>query len=358
MPITRYADAVAGLTAFNGLAELPDAALKLFDHARDRDMFCSRVWFETVLDCAMTAGTVPRFVVCGEPAEPVAMLPMQVQAAGPHLAALTTAYTCRFQPLCDPRADKAALGAAFAAFATYCRDWPTVRFDALDEDAPWLPALRDGAMSAGLVWRQFAHFGNWHEPVAGLDWTRYLAARPGQLRTTIRRRLADAVRDGGRFELVTGDAALEPAIAAYETVYARSWKHAEPFPLFNGALMRGIASRGLLRLGLYWRNDRPVAAQIWIVENGQATVLKLAHDEAAKASSPGTVLTAQMLRHLLDHEHVGQIDFGRGDDAYKRLWASCRRQRIGVVLVNPRQSRGLAFLARHALGRTRRELRG
>jgi hypothetical protein len=35
-----------------------------------------------------------------------------------------------------------------------------------------------------------------------------------------------------------------------------------------------------------------------------------------------------------------------------------RRQRIGVVLVNPRQSRGLAFLARHALGRARRALRG
>ncbi len=358
VPITRCADTASGLTVFNSLAELPDAAIELFDRAPDPDMFCSRIWFETVRDCAMAAGAELRFVVCGTAVRPVVLLPMQVQPAGRHLAALTTAYTCRFQPLCDPGADAAALTAAFAGFATFCRGWPTVRLDALDHDAPWLPALLAGAVSAGLVCREFAHFGNWHESVAGLDWAHYLAARQGELRTTIRRRLSRAGRDGGRFELVTGGGALEAAIAAYETVYARSWKHAEPFPLFNAALMRAAAPRGLLRLGLYWRDDRPVAAQIWIVENGQATVLKLAHDEAAKAASPGTVLTAEMLRHLLDQEHVDRIDFGRGDDAYKRLWASQRRQRIGVVLANPRQPRGLAFLARHALGRARRALRG
>jgi CelD/BcsL family acetyltransferase involved in cellulose biosynthesis len=59
---------------------------------------------------------------------------------------------------------------------------------------------------------------------------------------------------------------------------------------------------------------------------------------------------------LLDHESIEQIDFGRGDDPYKRLWANQRRQRIGLVLANPRHPRGLAFLARHALGRARQAL--
>jgi CelD/BcsL family acetyltransferase involved in cellulose biosynthesis len=158
--------------------------------------------------------------------------------------------------------------------------------------------------------------------------------------------------------LVTGGDALEPGIAAYETVYAQSWKETEPFPLFNAALMRATAAKGLLRLGLFWHDGLPVAAQIWVVDNGQATVLKLAHDEAAKAASPGTVLTALMLQHLLDQEHIVWIDFGRGDDPYKRLWAGERRQRIGVVLANPRHPRGLAFLARHALGRARQALTG
>jgi CelD/BcsL family acetyltransferase involved in cellulose biosynthesis len=86
-------------------------------------------------------------------------------------------------------------------------------------------------------------------------------------------------------------------------------------------------------------------------------VLKLAHDEAFKAHSPGTVLTALMLRRLLDQEHVARIDFGRGDDAYKQGWATKRRQRIGVLLVNPWRASGMAALARHALGRVRTALR-
>ena len=84
---------------------------------------------------------------------------------------------------------------------------------------------------------------------------------------------------------------------------------------------------------------------------GHATVLKLAHDEACKAHSPGTVLTALMLRHLLDQEHVDHIDFGRGDDPYKQGWATQRRQRIGLLLVNPWSAAGSTTLLRHALGR-------
>ena len=349
-------DAPSGLAVFDGLAQLPADALALFGRARDRDLFGGISWYETVLACCLAADAAPRFVVCSSAGRAIALLPMQLRAGGRDLAGLTTVYTCRYQPLCDPAADARALIAAFTTFARFCLKWPTVRLDALDADAPWLPAMRDAAASAGLAVRQFAHFANWHEAVAGLDWAGYLAARQGQLRETIRRRLARAGREGGRFQLVTGGDALEPGIAAYESVYARSWKPAEPFPQFNAALMRATAGLGLLRLGLFWSHEQPVAAQFWIVENGQATVLKLAHDEAAKALSPGTVLTALMLEHLLDQEHVGQIDFGRGDDAYKRLWARERRQRIGLVIANPRRARGLAFLARHALGRVRQAL--
>ena len=115
--------------------------------------------------------------------------------------------------------------------------------------------------------------------------------------------------------------------------------------------MGAMAERGWLRLGVWSVGTEPVAVQFWVVHAGQAIVLKLAHDQALKALSPGTVLTALMLRHLLDNEHVAWIDFGRGDDAYKEGWAVERRQRVGVLLVDPWRPAGLVALLRHASGR-------
>jgi len=218
-------------------------------------------------------------------------------------------------------------------------------------------ALSAGA--SGLAVARFDHFGNWYEDVSGLDWAAWLARRPGASRETIRRRTRRAERlAGARFELFDNENDLESGIIAFEMVYGRSWKEPEPFPAFNPAQIRAAASLGLVRLGVWWIDETPAAAQFWIAEQGRATVLKLAHDETFKAHSPGTVLTAWMIRHLIEQEHVMSLDFGRGDDAYKQGWVACRRQRVGLLLINPRHPRGMIELARHSMGRIKARLRG
>jgi CelD/BcsL family acetyltransferase involved in cellulose biosynthesis len=157
-------------------------------------------------------------------------------------------------------------------------------------------------------------------------------------------------------EIVATPDTVAAGIDAYEEIYARSWKVAEPYPLFHAEMMRRAAAIGVLRLGLLRAEGRVIAAQIWIVQGGRAAVLKLAHDEADRALSPGTVLTALMIRELIGGEAVTELDFGRGDDPYKQLWATQRRQRIGIVLANPLRLRGLAALSRQALGHARRRL--
>ncbi len=60
-------------------------------------------------------------------------------------------------------------------------------------------------------------------------------------------------RDGATFTLIgAGNAAveIEAGIADYETVYAASWKEAEPFPAFQPVLMRRLAAAD----GCAWRS--------------------------------------------------------------------------------------------------------
>ena len=343
VPITRYGD-----SAFvSAIDALPSDAAASFADARE-DLFASAPWYRVVLAAGMPADAVARFVLC----RGGAVFPMQVMDGG-GFTSLTTLYTCRWNPVVAPGLDHAAVAGALAAFARACRAWPTTRIDALPAEWPHLSACIAAARAAGLSVRRFDHFGNWHEVVEGQTWEVYLAGRQGQLRETIRRKL----RRAHRFELITGGDRLEAGIANFESVYRRSWKEPEPFPDFNAALMRAIAPLGMLRLGVLHIDDTTAAAQFWIVERERATVLKLAHDEAFKAASPGTVLTALMLRQLLDEEQVPEIDFGRGDDGYKSAWAGQRRQRIGLVFANRLHPRGMAFLGRHAIGRARAALR-
>jgi hypothetical protein len=315
--------------------------------------FSTAAWWRTVVAAGVPAGAEAVFAVHGD-GDGAVLWPLLRRADG-GFEALTNPYTCRYQPAAGERADLHGAGRALARLG---RGGGVLRLDALDPDWAGLPAVLAGARAGGMAALRFDHFGNWHEAIAGRDWRGYLAGRPGALRETVRRRLRDAERNPAlSFAVLEGAREVEGGIAEYEAVYARSWKEPEPFPDFNAELMRQTAREGTLRLSVLRHAGVAIAVQMWIVHDGIAAVLKLAHDEAHKPLSPGTALTAWTLRRLIEGEGVDGIDFGRGDDPYKQLWTSRRRQRIGVVLAAPWHPRGLAVLLRHAGGRLRERVR-
>jgi hypothetical protein len=348
----------AGEATWHDLAALPADAAALLAAAERTEFQLGAAWFRVTAEAALPAGARPVFALYREAGRAVALLPLQRFADG-GLAGLTSPYTCVFRPLVAADATDGELRRAGRALGRACRRAGPLRLDALDPDWPGLAPLLSGFFSAGLLPLRYFHFGNWFVDVAGVGWDAYLAARPGELRETIRRRLARAGRDASvTFELVTGGPALAAGVAAYDAVYARSWKPAEPYPAFGPALLQAAADAGVLRLGVLRRGAEPVAAQYWTVAAGTATVLKLAHDEAARALSPGTVLTARMIRHLLEQDRVAALDFGRGDDPYKAGWTGSRRPRIGVLLCPPLHPAGFFALARHGAGQLRRIVTG
>ena len=339
---------------FTDFDALTETARPLFKAEHPGGVFLGEAWFRTVLAHAMPPDTAPLFLLAKRGDHPIGL--MALQTRGQQIESLTTPYSCAFAPLLEPGLNTNEQITVCTALARACRAWPALRLDALDPDDPPVRAMIAGARAAGLSVRPFDHFGNWHEHIAGRSWADYLAQRPSQLRNTVRRKTTTAEREAGALTILRGGTDLEAGISAYENVYARSWKQPEPFPSFNAEMMRAFAPLGQLRLGLIRLGELVIAAQIWLVAGGIATVVKLAHDEAHKSASPGTVLTAHMLRHLLDEEHVREIDFGRGDDPYKQGWASQRRQKIGLFFINPYRPAGFTTLARQTLGNAARKI--
>ncbi len=156
---------------------------------------------------------------------------------------------------------------------------------------------------------------SWRIETAGRDFDSYWATRPGKLRNTAQRKAKAARLD------IEIHRDFEPgAWAAYEEVYAASWKPEEGSPAFLRALAEQEGRAGRLRLGIARKDGRALAAQLWTVEDGIAWIHKLAYREDMKALSPGTVLSMAMFRAALDEDRVSRIDYGTGDDGYKRDW--------------------------------------
>jgi CelD/BcsL family acetyltransferase involved in cellulose biosynthesis len=323
------------------------------------EFFAGRLWYDLLLGHALPAGAAPLLALGGR--DECLALPL-LRLPGGTLRCLAGPYSLDWRPLVAAGTAAAELEPAAQAVGRLLRWRAPVTLDTLDPAAPGLAELQAGLGRARLLLLRYDHAGNWHEALPeGLTWEAYLAARPPALRTTIRRKLDRAARAMAFEPAAAPGAALEAGIAGYEAVRARSWKPDEPFPDFDAALIRATAAAGLLRLGLLRAraDGRPAAAQYWVLDQGgrRAVLLKLAHAEDQRAASPGTVLTAMMVRRLIEEDGVTELDFGIGDDAYKALWVGVRRQRIGLAVLDPLHPAGLAALARHAAGRLRDRLR-
>jgi hypothetical protein len=339
---------------------LPRSACDLLDKVGGIDLFDSRPWLESFVSAGLSLDAQPLFLTLGGEDSAQAMIACQRKADDPAISSLTSFYSCDFRPLIAPGPDAARIAFDLGqALVAQFFGAAVIGFDSLDSSWPMLEPFLAGMARPGRALLRYDHFGRWWENVADRSFADYLGARDGALREVVRRKGAKLERDGGIFSLVGAtqdDAAIEQGIADYEAVYAASWKEAEPFPTFQPTLMRKLAKAGWLRLALCHQGGKPIAAQLWVVCGGRATVLKLAHDRQFDKQSPGTLLTAFAIRALMERDCIGIIDFGRGDDPYKKAWTTSRTAHIGVLSVDVK--RRPLLVARHFAGAALRRLRG
>ncbi|MEK6541686.1 MAG: GNAT family N-acetyltransferase [Pseudomonadota bacterium] len=207
-------------------------------------------------------------------------------------------------------------------------------------------ALANALRSAGWIVACEATSHNHWLDTQGRAFAEWWAMRPGALRSTVQRKGKKglvALTITGQFNDADWD--------DYERVYRQSWKPPEGFPGFLRDWAKGEAVTGTLRLGLARIDGIVVAAQFWSCDNGVAYIHKLAHVAGHDAFSPGTLLTHALFAHAFDVDKVSRIDFGTGDDGYKRDWMEDSAALMTIRAWDPHQPTAWPSLARHYLTR-------
>ena len=345
---------------YGQLADLPAGADALFSRAQQAGgMFLSRAWMENLAERGLPQPPSLRlYGVRDAPNDELALLlPLRQVAAGAgfglrRLEALANWYSSLYGVVGAPGPmQEARLKRLAQHIAGESPRWHVLDLHPLDPSDALFPPLVKALRDAGMATQRYFCFVNWYLDVAGRSYDAYAATLPSRLKNTLKRRGRQLEKSGrAQFDIVTGGPGLEDAIAAYGTVYARSWKSAEPTPDFMPGLMRTCAANGWLRLGIATVDGAPAAAQLWIVCGGVASIYKLAYDEHYASLSIGSLLTERLMRHVIDIDGVREVDYLTGDDAYKRDWMSHSRERCGIVAFNLRSLRGLLAAAVHIGG--------
>lgn len=227
----------------------------------------------------------------------------------------------------------------------HCR---SIELAPLAEDAAGTCAVLGVTEAFNMVC--FERFVNYYQPINS-DFAGYIAKRPALLRQTLKRKQKKIAALGGETRLYQTVAELQQQLAQFHQVYQRSWKQPEYSSRFIDEVCVAAASRGDVRLGLLTLQQQVIAAQIWFVRGGVASIFKLAYNAEFAHLSPGTVLTAAMFQQVIDTDAVSCVDYGMGAEAYKADWMAGKRRRIGILLFNLRSVSGWLSWCRHALPR-------
>jgi hypothetical protein len=325
---------------------LPEGLVRIFGAQAASSFFGLPQWYDLMARFGVPEGTDVCVFTDERPGSMVA-LPLQISGDGrPRcLASLSNFYSIEHGAVAAENADlSAGLTAILSEIGDGRPRWDCLRLGDFSAEDPGFGALLRALRRSGMLVERVPATATWYEETSDLSFAEFFADRPSQLQNTWRRKRHSLNRSGGlRSAFFPDDVDLETAIADYHTVYAASWKPAEPYPRFMPALMALAARLGALRLGIYYIQGIPAAAQFWILYNGRAVIYKLAHAIQFDALSLGTLLTMEMIERVLDRDRPHEINFGRGDDPYKKLWLPRRRQLWRLDAYNPRTPRGLAM---------------
>lgn len=267
--------------------------------------------------------------------------------SGYTLKSLANFYSMEYEPFFvkHARKSKKAIATFVRYLATEEKGWKSLDFFPLDEGKITNIFLKEELAQYFNLTSSICH-KNWIYVNDGEDYENYLSHSPTRIKD-IRRKERRTFRDHKvDFKIWTHETNSDQYISDYNEVYNHSWKDKEQFSNFIPDLIRLCARENILRLGILYVDDIPTAAQFNIFHNETTLIYKLSYHEDYTNLSVGAILSHKMMNHAFDQDKSKVIDYGGGDDEYKKEWMNNCRNKMTLTTYNNSISGKFLFFKR------------
>jgi len=215
------------------------------------------------------------------------------------------------------------------------RDWDIIELERLPTEQNTFFLIKDVVIRNDMRFREYFCTGNWYLDEINYSSEQYFDNREKSFRKNIeynKKRIQK--KFNVKMEIKFDDNELEKYLDLYDEIRGKSWKAPESDKTFVQEYARLACKKGWLRFAFLYADDVPIASQRWIVCQKKAYIWSLLYDQAYKKYSPGSILSSELCRYVIDEDKVNTIDYLTGDEEYKKVWTPERRERRGIVIFN------------------------
>lgn len=178
----------------------------------------------------------------------------------------------------------------------------------------------------------------------------YYNQRSSQLKNTLKRKEKKLVNSHDyHIKIITETEEFEHYFSNYQRIYQLSWKREEYSFAFIKKVCLLAAVENKLRMGVLFIDGQAVAVQLWFLQQGTASIFKLAYDPNYQQYSVGSILSMALSKHVIEQDAVTCIEFGMGSEPYKKDWMDKKRQRVTQQVFNERSFFGILLAVRYIL---------
>lgn len=223
----------------------------------------------------------------------------------------------------------------FRFFTDVYKDWDIIELERIPTENNNFGTVTGALSDTNLKYRTYLSSGNWHLNGINYSSEQYFSNQPREFQEQIenkKRRLQR--KHEWKIHIYADDNVLDSRLDSYDQLRRKSWKAPEGDKTFVQEYTKLVCKKGWLRFAFLYADDIPIASQRWIVCQKKAYIWNLLYNQDYKKYSPGSILSSELCRYVIDEDKVNTIDYLTGDEPYKKFWTPIRRDRKGVTIFN------------------------